>query len=251
MECVCSCPFHGIRFHFAGQAGQGRSPKLVRFRSPGFGQRRRVLDQILLSAAAATPGVPVHTGARVDGPITEKGTVVGLRVAGQELRAPLLIGADGSHSTIREQLGMKWTAENDRFGIRAHFRLQDNAVEVPWVEVFVGAGARNIHNAVAGKANRGRHSSRRHGHLRPMISFLTLCRTFPVLAARLRGAEQITPVRAAFPLTLNVRKAVRRGAVLLGDAAGFVDPITGTVAGSSFALSASYSIPKQSPLRCS
>jgi menaquinone-9 beta-reductase len=71
MECVGGCPFHGIRFHFAGQAGQGRSPKLVRFRSPGFGQRRRVLDQILLSAAAATPGVQVHTGTRVGGPITE------------------------------------------------------------------------------------------------------------------------------------------------------------------------------------
>ena len=59
-------------------------------------------------------------------------------------------------------------------------------------------------------------------------NFLNLCRTFPVLAARLRDAEQITPVRGAFPLTLRVRKAVRRGAVLLGDAAGFVDPITGT-----------------------
>ena len=36
-------PFYGVRFHFEGQAGQGITPKLIRFRSPGFGQRRRVL----------------------------------------------------------------------------------------------------------------------------------------------------------------------------------------------------------------
>jgi flavin-dependent dehydrogenase len=228
MECVGGRPFHGIQFHFAGPAGPVRSPKQVRFRSPGFGQRRRVLDQILLSAAATTPGVQVHTGTRVDGPITEKGTVVGLRVAGQELRAPLLIGADGSHSTIREQLGMKWTATNDRYGIRAHFRLPDNAVEVPWVEVFVGAEHEIYATPLPENQIAVGILAHRQGYLRPMINFLNLCRTFPALAARLQGAEQITPVRGAFPLTLCVRKAVRRGAVLLGDAAGFVDPLTGT-----------------------
>jgi flavin-dependent dehydrogenase len=228
LECVGGCPFHGIQFHFAGQAGQICAPKQVRFRSPGFGQRRRVLDQILLSAAAATPGVQVHTGTRVDGPITENGTVVGLRVAGQELRAPLLIGADGSHSTTREKLGMKCTATNDRFGIRAHFRLPDDAVEVPWVEVFVGAEHEIYVTPLPERQIAVGILARRQGQPRPMINFLNLCRTFPVLTARLRGAEQITPVRGAFPLTLRVRRAVRRGAVLLGDAAGFVDPITGT-----------------------
>ena len=228
IESVGGRPFYGVRFHFEGQGGHDNAPMLIRFRSPGFGQRRRVLDQILLSTAAATPGVQVHTDTRVDGPITEKGTVVGLRVAGQELRAPLVVGADGSHSTIREQLGLNGTARCDRFGIRAHFCLPDGAVEVPWVEVFVGIGHEIYVTPLPERQIAVGILAHRHGHLRPTVNFLNLCRTFPVLAARLDGAEQITPVRGAFPLTRHVRKAVRRGAVLLGDAAGFLDPTAGT-----------------------
>jgi 2-polyprenyl-6-methoxyphenol hydroxylase-like FAD-dependent oxidoreductase len=48
---------------------------------------------------------------------------VGLSVVAQKLRAPLLIGADGSHSSTREQLGMELAGRSDRFGIRAHFTI--------------------------------------------------------------------------------------------------------------------------------
>lgn len=228
LEPVGGRPFYGVRFHFEGQAGQDNAPKLIRFRSPGFGQRRSVLDQILLSTAATTPGVQVHTDTRVDGPITERGTVVGVRVAGQELRAPLVIGADGSHSTIREQLGLHGTGRCDRFGLRAHFRLPDAAFEVPWVEVFVAAGHEIYVTPLPERQIAVGILAHTCANLRPMINFLHLCRAFPILAARLDGAEQITPVRGAFPLTRHFRKTVRRGAVLLGDAAGFLDPTSGT-----------------------
>jgi 2-polyprenyl-6-methoxyphenol hydroxylase-like FAD-dependent oxidoreductase len=110
---VGGCPFYGVRFHFQAETSEVGAPKVIRFRSPGLGQRRRALDQVLLSAAAATSGVQVHTGTKVDGPITEKGAVVGLRVDGQELRAPLVIGADGAHSAIRQQLGLNEPASAD------------------------------------------------------------------------------------------------------------------------------------------
>jgi 2-polyprenyl-6-methoxyphenol hydroxylase-like FAD-dependent oxidoreductase len=230
LAAVGGCPFYGVRFHFEGRVTQARAPNIIHFRSPGRGQRRRVLDQILLSTAAATPGVQVHTGTPVDGPIVEKGTVVGLKVGGQELRAPLLIGADGANSTIREQLRLNGTAGRDRFGIRAHFRLPDRTVEVPWVELFVGLGheiyvtplpERQIAVAILANSDTG-------GHLHPATNFVNLCSTFPVLAARLDGAEQITPVIGASPLSRGARAGVTRGAVLLGDAAGALDPIAGT-----------------------
>jgi 2-polyprenyl-6-methoxyphenol hydroxylase-like FAD-dependent oxidoreductase len=101
-------PFYGVRFHFHAQTSEVGTPKVIRFRSPGLGQCRRVFDQVLLSAAAATSGVQVHTGTKVDG---------------QELRAPLVIGADGAHSAIRQQLGLNEPARRARFGVRAHFRL--------------------------------------------------------------------------------------------------------------------------------
>lgn len=43
---------------------------------------------------------------------------------------------DGARSTIRQQLG---SAQRARFGVRAYFRLRGRGVDVPWVEVFVGA----------------------------------------------------------------------------------------------------------------
>jgi flavin-dependent dehydrogenase len=109
-----------------------------------------------------------------------------------------------------------------------HFRLPDTAVEVPWVEVFVGAGHEIYVTPLPERQIAVGILAHRAGQLRPTVNFLSLCKTFPVLAARLGGAEQITPVQGTFPLTLRVRKAVRRGAVLLGDAAGFLDPIAGT-----------------------
>jgi flavin-dependent dehydrogenase len=58
-------------------------------------------------------------------------------------------------------------------------------------------------------------------------AFQRLVRAQPVLRARLAGAEQITTFKGMSPLTTSARAGVVPGAVLLGDAAGFVDPITG------------------------
>jgi flavin-dependent dehydrogenase len=49
----------------------------------------------------------------------------------------------------------------------------------------------------------------------------------PVLARRLEGAVQLTPVLGRSPLTRAAAQGVAPGIVLLGDAAGFLDPITG------------------------
>ena len=58
--------------------------------------------------------------------------------------------------------------------------------------------------------------------------FLSLCRSFPALADRLEGAEQITQLMGATPISGNTRHATTPGAVLLGDAAGYADPVTRT-----------------------
>ena len=49
----------------------------------------------------------------------------------------------------------------------------------------------------------------------------------PILASRLEGAEEITPLLCTAPLAGRARCGVAPGLVLLGDAAGFLDPITG------------------------
>ena len=97
-EIVGGCHFHGVRFYFGSGSTLQTRYKTFRFQSPGLGQRRKVLDQALITSAAATPGVQVHIGVRVDGLIRERDTATGLRVAGQEYRAPLGVAADGAQS---------------------------------------------------------------------------------------------------------------------------------------------------------
>ncbi|HXM99032.1 MAG TPA: NAD(P)/FAD-dependent oxidoreductase [Candidatus Dormibacteraeota bacterium] len=221
-------PFAGVRFYFEKAAARRENYKAFPFRSAGVGQRRKVLDQALLCCASGTSGVRVHTGIPVDGPITKNGTVVGLNAAGQQYHAPLVIAADGAHSTIRRKLGLDIRARMDRFAVRAHFRLDSGKAQIRWVEVFVGAGHeiyvtplphREISVALLIKTGGVRYSA---------TEFLALCRTFPALASRLEGAVQITPFMGASPLSGASRRGVAPGVILLGDAAGFVDPLTGT-----------------------
>jgi flavin-dependent dehydrogenase len=226
---VGGAPFEGVRYYADDIVAEGRFPRLDGRPATGRGQRRWHLDQVLFAAAAATPGVAAYTSARVEAPIVERGRVVGLRVLGEDQYAPLTIAADGAHSRLRRRLGLDSARpESRRAGLRAHFRLAPAAVQPPWVEVFLGQAAevyvtplpdREIlvaalmaHEVLSGGA---------------AGAFQRLIRAQPALRARLEGAEQITAFRGMSPLTTSARAGVVPGAALLGDAAGFVDPITG------------------------
>lgn len=49
----------------------------------------------------------------------------------------------------------------------------------------------------------------------------------PALERRLRGATQVSPVVTTSPVHLARRRAVQGGALMVGDASGFLDPFTG------------------------
>ena len=133
--------FRGVRYHCNGRTVEGNFPRQPGFGQTGIGQRRKVLDHVLYSEAAATPGVHIRTGCRVEGPIVENGRVVGLSVEGKRLLAPLVVGADGMHSVIRQKLGLGCPSGRSRFGIRAHFRLSEKREQSDRVEIFVGKGS--------------------------------------------------------------------------------------------------------------
>ncbi|HEY6475694.1 MAG TPA: FAD-dependent monooxygenase, partial [Polyangia bacterium] len=68
-------------------------------------QRRLRLDDVLLGAARATPGVRIFEQTAADGAAIENGRAVGLRVGGEIRRAALVVGADGLESPVRRSLG--------------------------------------------------------------------------------------------------------------------------------------------------
>jgi flavin-dependent dehydrogenase len=70
-----------------------------------YAPRRTVLDP-LLADAAAEAGADIRFGVRVSGLVWERGRVVGVRLAGgrlRELRARIVIGADGIRSIVARQ----------------------------------------------------------------------------------------------------------------------------------------------------
>jgi flavin-dependent dehydrogenase len=217
-----------VRYHLKNLTVQGRFPATEGMPSAGRGQRRTHLDQVLFQAAAATAGVIAHTGTRVDRPLRENGRVVGVVVEGQPQRAKLVVAADGLHSRTRHLLGLDVPLKRKRFGGSMHFRLADGHRQPPWVDLFIAPGHdlyvtplpdREI--LVAGLSDSGVLSE-------PIErTFIRWCSTQPLLAARLEGAEQVSSPQWVAPLAGRARCGVMPGVILLGDAACFLDPITG------------------------
>jgi flavin-dependent dehydrogenase len=221
-------PFYGIRYH-AGQAtATGRFPTVIGYPDHGVGQRRLALDQQLLDVARATPGVTVIEGTRVDGPLLEAGRVVGLNADGKAYTAALTIAADGLHSPLRRALNLdRPTPTRRRLGLRRHFKLREPAGS--WVEVYLAGKDAELYTTplpnhellVAALYEASHHPGT------PTEIFERMVAGQPTLADRLQGAETLSPLLGAGPFDVGPTDGSIPGFVLLGDAAGFIDPITG------------------------
>ena len=74
--------------------------------APVLSVRRITLDEILVNAAAEA-GAEVRPGTAVTGLVMDGGRVAGVTTAEGKLLAPLVVGADGTHSAVGRMVGAK------------------------------------------------------------------------------------------------------------------------------------------------
>lgn len=180
---------------------------------PGLGVRRTVL-QSGLAARADELGVQRIEG-RVERVSQDSG---GVDVDG--VQASWLLACDGLHSTVRHLVGLDPTGavSHRRYGQRRHLAAQpwSDYVEVHWgpqAEAYVTPVAPDLVGiAVLGP---------------PGASHEGLLAGIPTLRERLAGAQWTTPARGAGPLRQRVPRRVAGRVLLVGDAAGYVDALTG------------------------
>ncbi|MEU0654752.1 NAD(P)/FAD-dependent oxidoreductase [Streptomyces albogriseolus] len=183
-------------------------------RGQGLGVRRTDLHT-LLHRAVLDAGVPVLP-LRVDGVRQEAD---GVTVPGAGLRARWLVAADGLHSPVRRSLGLDRPARTaPRYGLRRHYAVPPwtSHVEVHWgpdAEAYVTPLGPRLVGVALLTSLRAPYDTQLAG--------------FPELAARLPPDTAVTPVRGAGPLRRRSRTRVHGRVLFVGDAAGYVDALTG------------------------
>ncbi len=198
-----------------------------------LGLSRYRLDELLLRHAASL-GATVREGSHVRDVIREGGRAVGVEatVNGQRetIRAHLIVGADGHHSVVSRALGLEGTQPLLRqTGLVAHYRGVEGFDDHG--ELHVGrngyAGLAPLEDGltnVAFVASAKRVATREVGIARFFDDALV---EFPLVAERLRGASRVGSVRGVGPMAHRPRRTTGDGFLLVGDAAGFLDPFTG------------------------
>jgi len=188
----------------------------------GLGVRRLALSAAML-ARAAEVGVELRLGEGVQS-LQRTAGVSQVVTAQRQVTARFVVGADGLGSRLGRQRGWEDTApRRRRLGLRQHFAL------VPWTSLVEVHFADHVEAYVtpAGAARVGVAFLWDEDRLIGQHSFPALLDRFPVLWARLEGAAVDSRPRGSGPLHRRVHTLCADGFALVGDAAGYVDAITG------------------------
>jgi menaquinone-9 beta-reductase len=202
-------PFRGIRF------SDGRSSARADFPSGvARGVRRTALHQALIDHAEQAGVSTIWKAKHVR--LAEGG----LSVDGRILEAALVVGADGQNSQIRRQAGLdRVSGEKRRYAFRRHYRSP------PWtdyMELHWGTRAQVYVTPVASDqvcvAAISRYAQVRLDHALEEI---------PEVQQRVANLECVSAEAGAMSLSRTLHSVCRDNVVLVGDASGSVDAITG------------------------
>ncbi len=204
-------------------------------RRPALTMSRSRLDPLLLDHARLC-AVDVRENIRVQSVIRDGERAIGValdqnRGEPSAIRARLVVGADGLHSVVSRDLGVRVSSVwPRRLGLVGHYDgvsgVRPDVCEMhisPWGYCGIAplpGGMVSVGLALDTRRYRGRARTREG-------MFDEALRMFPTISCRLGSARRLRPVRGVGPMARRVSQVCGDGWALAGDAAGYTDPFTG------------------------
>jgi flavin-dependent dehydrogenase len=199
----------------------------------GLCVKRPGLDAALVETAREA-GAEVREGVRVTELLWEGGRVAGVRCDdGSELRAPLVVGADGRRSTVARQVGALEPYRSNANGRACYYAYFADVQRNQWRQI-AAQWREGPELGTAFPCDDGQllvllmPPVERIGDFRGDLQaeFERTIALMPGLAQRLEGCEQVAKVRSQTDTTSYFRRSSGPGWALPGDAGHFKDPVT-------------------------
>lgn len=208
-----SHPFIGIRYFDGENFVDGEFKQ-----GAGQGIRRIALHQALLDRLQELPVARIHQ--RVTKLIEHQN-----HIEVEDISAQFVLVADGINSSIRKKLGLELPPKRrKRMGVRRHFQIK------PWsdyVEVYWGEHAECYVTPVA-EDQIGIAVTYYQDHApKGGNKFEQFMEQFPALQAKIKDIPYSSHSRGAGPFEQRLSSPQKGRIMLIGDASGYLDPITG------------------------
>jgi flavin-dependent dehydrogenase len=193
--------------------------------------RRPGLDAALVETAREA-GAEVREGVRVTDLIFERGRVAGVRCDGEELRAPLVVGADGRRSTVARLVGVEQPHRQSVSGRACFYAYWEDARDEWRTTAAQWREGRELGTAFPCDDGLAlvllQPPVERAAEFRGDLpgTYTKTVASIPGLAERLEGCRQVSKVRAATDIASYFRRSTGPGWALAGDAGHFKDPVT-------------------------
>lgn len=215
----------------AERVAQGKRP----FNQPGYVCRRSVYDELLFRAAVDAGATPIQ-GRAIESVVMDRGRATGVRTKdGETLSARVVVGAGGALCPVARGVG---SYERDRAHWVAAIRVYwkdvagvDDNIEIHFVDDVL-PGYFWIFPLDNGLANIG--VGMREDHIqkkgRDLKALLDACiHENPLFRDRFKGATKVDGTQRGWLLPLGSKRRTLTGDgwVLVGDAAGLIDPFSG------------------------
>ncbi len=224
-------PQETMTVDFGAAVVSGRPAPMPDGTDVGFSPRRFRFDPMLADAAVAA-GAELREGTSFAAPLVEDGRVVGLRCArgGQteEVRARLLVGADGKRSRVARTVGAR-AYDVHPAQTCAYYAYWEGA-DIAWARMFVRDGLFAVAVPCGGGltflAVQWPHD--RFPVIRKDIEAATRAAitAIPWLAERFSGARRVERFVGSGDLDTFFRTASGPGWALVGDSGNHKDPVS-------------------------